>query len=186
MSGRSKMVVLVAALAVATLLGVACGGGGTKTAGSPTTSPTKSPTTSPTENPTTSPTEGATAASATGATVDVILSEWVLEPDPASVPAGKVTFKANNEGTKEHEFVIFKTDLAPDALPKTADGKVDEAGAGVQHIDEIGSVLAGKSAELTVDLQPGKYVLICNISAQVAGQTELHYTKGMHAAFTVQ
>jgi uncharacterized cupredoxin-like copper-binding protein len=175
MSGRSKMVVLVAALAVATLLGLACGGGGTKTTESPTTSPTVS-----TESPTTSATVSG------GATVDVILSEWVLEPDPASVPAGKVTFKANNEGTKEHEFVIFQTDLAPDALPTTADGKVNEEGAGVQHIDEIGSVLAGKSAELTVDLQPGKYVLICNISAQVAGQTELHYKKGMHAAFTVQ
>ncbi len=166
------MVVLVAALAVATLLGVACGGSNKKT----------------TEQPTTSPTEGATAtaAGATGATVDVILSEWVLEPDPVSVSAGKVTFHANNEGEKEHEFVIFKTDLAPDALPTTAEGKVDEEGAGVQHIDEIGSVLAHKSVDLTVDLQPGKYVLICNISAQVAGTTELHYAKGMHAAFTVQ
>jgi uncharacterized cupredoxin-like copper-binding protein len=175
MSGRSKIVVLVAALAVAALLGVACGGSNKKA--------TELPTTSPTEGATTSPTEGVTAA---GATVDVILSEWVLEPDPVSVSAGKVTFKASNEGTKEHEFVIFKTNLAPDALPTGADGKVDEEGVGVQHIDEIGSILAAKSADLTVDLQPGKYVLICNISAQVAGQTELHYTKGMHAAFTVQ
>ncbi len=164
MSGQSKMVLVVAALAVAALLGVACGGGGKTT----------------TERPTTSATVSGSAA------VDVTLSEWVLEPDPASVSAGKVTFHAKNEGQKKHEFVVFKTDLAPDALPTTADGKVDEEGAGVQHVDEIGDLDVGKSADLTVDLQPGKYVLICNILAQVAGQTELHYKKGMHAAFTVQ
>jgi len=158
------MVVLVAALAVVTLLGVACGGNGKKTTEQPTTSPTVSG----------------------GAAVDVILSEWVLEPDPVSVSAGKVTFTANNEGEKVHEFVIFKTDLAPDAMPTTADGKVDEAGAGVEAVDEIEDIAAGTSAELTVDLQPGKYVLICNILAQVEGKTEGHYKEGMHAAFTVQ
>jgi uncharacterized cupredoxin-like copper-binding protein len=164
MSGKSKMVVLVAGLAVAALLGVACGGDGKKATESPTTSPTAT----------------------SGAAVDVILSEWLLEPDPVSVSAGKVTFTANNEGEKVHEFVIFKTDLAPDALPTTADGKVDEEGAGLEAVDEIEDIAAGTSADLTVDLQPGKYVLICNVVAEVEGKTELHYKEGMHAAFTVQ
>ena len=161
------MVLLVAALAAATLLGVACGGGGKKT----------------TERPTTAATEGATAA---GATVDVIMSEWVLEPDPATVSAGKVTFTANNEGEKEHEFVILQTDLAPDALPTKADGSVDEEGAGLQAVDEIEDIAKGTSADLTVDLVPGKYVLICNVVAEAEGKTEVHYKEGMHAAFTVQ
>ncbi len=167
MSGQSKVVLLVAGLAVAMLLGVACGGGGKKT----------------TERPTTSATQ------ASGAAVDVILSEWLLEPDPVSVSAGKVTFTANNEGEKEHEFVILKTGLAPGALPTKADGSVDEEGAGVEAVDEIEDIAAGTSADLVVDdLQAGKYVLICNVVAEAEGKTEVHYKEGegMHAAFTVQ
>jgi uncharacterized cupredoxin-like copper-binding protein len=119
----------------------------------------------------------------------VILSEWVLEPDPASVPAGKVTFTANNEGEDVHEFVILKTDLAPDALPTAADGSVDEEGAGVAAVvDEIEDIATGTSVDLVVDdLQAGKYVLICNLVEEEAdGTTESHYKEGMHAAFTVQ
>lgn len=65
------------------------------------------------------------------------------------------------------------------ALVLTACGsKVDEAASGdvVGKIEEsdLGS---GKSATTTLDLSPGKYVLICNVSG--------HYEDGMYIAFEV-
>jgi uncharacterized cupredoxin-like copper-binding protein len=73
--------------------------------------------------------------------------------------------------------VIFKTDLAPDALPLGDDGNVDEEGEGVEHIDEIEDITGGSTQSLTVTLDAGNYVFICNLPG--------HYQQGMHAAFTV-
>lgn len=129
-----------------------------------------------------------------GTTVTVTLGEWLVEPDPDSAPAGEITFTADNEGTIEHELVIIKTDLAPDALPTNEDGTVNEDAEGLEVIDEIEEFEAGRSESLTVTLEPGKYVLICNIcnigpsSEEEAGhmEHEAHYKEGMHAAFTVE
>jgi hypothetical protein len=63
-----------------------------------------------------------------------------------------------------HEFVVFKTDLGPDALPTAADGSVDETGEGVELIDEIEDIAPGDTPPpLTVSLDAGSYVFICNI-----------------------
>lgn len=122
-----------------------------------------------------------------GATVNVTLGEWVVEPDPSSAPAGSVTFVANNEGSEPHELVIVKTDLAPDALPTKEDGSFDEEAAGVEVVDEIEEFEAGGSESLTVNLEAGKYVLLCNlVEEDESGEKESHYAKGMHAAFTVE
>lgn len=133
--------------------------------------------------------EGGGGAEAT--TVSVTLGEWLVEPDPDSAPAGEITFTANNEGTIEHELVIIKTDLAPDALPTNDDGTVNEDAEGIEVIDEIEEFEPGGSESLTVTLEPGKYVLICNIgpsTEEEAGhmEHEAHYKEGMHAAFTVE
>jgi hypothetical protein len=42
-----------------------------------------------------------------------------------------------------HEFVVFKTDLAADALPTASDGSVDEEGEGVELVDEIEDIAVG-------------------------------------------
>jgi hypothetical protein len=85
-----------------------------------------------------------------------------------------------------HEFMVVKTDLAPDALPTVADGSFDEAGSGVEVIDEVKDVAVGQSQDLTVSLVAGAYVLLCNKVVTENGETESHYAKGMHAAFTVE
>lgn len=124
-----------------------------------------------------------TPAGGGGATVNVLLSEFVVDPSPASVSAGQVTFVAKNEGKEKHELVIVKTDLAPDKLPTKDDGSVDEEGAGVTVIDEIEEFDPGGTEQLSVKLDSGKYVLLCNI---VDEEGEAHYEKGMHTAFSVQ
>ncbi len=91
---------------------------------------------------------------------------------PATVPAGKVTFTAKNTGTIKHEMVVLKTDTPYDQLTVT-NGRVSEK----DSVGEIGEFGAGKTASVTLDLEAGNYVLVCNIKD--------HYAMGMRAAFTV-
>ena len=127
---------------------------------------------------------GASDDPSSGATtVNVTLQEFSVIPDNATAPAGEVTFHVTNDGPDDvHEFVIFKTDLEPDALPTAEDGSVDESGEGVELIDEIEDIPVGESQDVTVTLDAGSYVLICNI---VEGE-EVHYAMGMRTGFTVE
>ena len=86
-----------------------------------------------------------------------------------------------NDGPSTHEFVVFKTDLAEDDLPTTKENGaviVDEDGGGLTLIDEVEDIASGDSQDLTVKLDAGKYVLICNLPT--------HYQLGMHASFTAE
>lgn len=114
--------------------------------------------------------------------VDAALTTYKITLSKNTVNAGDIVFHVHNDATDLlHEFVIFKTDLAPDALPLNSEGAVDEEGAGVTHIDEV-EVEVGQSADLAVNLQPGNYVLICNIN----DNNEQHYQHGMYVGFTVK
>ena len=125
------------------------------------------------------------SSTAAGATVKVTLTEWAVIPDISTASAGAITFDVTNAGTMfTHEFVVIKTDLAPADLPVDAAGKVNETAAGVANVGEIGEILMGANKSVSLTLQPGKYVLICNI-VEAAGGHESHYNKGMRAAFTV-
>jgi len=119
------------------------------------------------------------------AVVNVELREFQIITDVDSAPAGEVTFRAENSGPEdEHELVIIKSDLEPDALPTAEDGSVPEDE--VDLIDEIEPFAVGDTEEITVDLEPGSYVLICNIVEEEDGETEAHYQLGMRTAFTVE
>ena len=94
--------------------------------------------------------------------------------EETSTPTGAITFDITNDGPSTHEFVVFTADLAEDALP--VDGStVDEAN--LDLVDEAEDIAPGVGTSLTVDLEPGSYVVICNV--------EGHYAAGMHAALTV-
>lgn len=113
--------------------------------------------------------------------VDVSLTTYKITLSTDSVNAGEVVFHVTNDATDlVHEFVIFKTDLPEDQLPLTAENIVDEEGAGITFIDEVEDVEMGTSKDLTVTLEPGRYVLLCNTAEK------LHYQHGMHIVFTVK
>ena len=115
------------------------------------------------------------------------LQEFAVLPAQESAPAGDVTFAVTNDGPEDtHEFVVFKTDLAPDALPTASDGSVDEEGEGVELVDEIEDIAVGDTPTLTVSLDAGSYVLICNIVEEEGDETIVHYQQGMRTGFTVE
>jgi uncharacterized cupredoxin-like copper-binding protein len=122
-----------------------------------------------------------------GGAIAITLQEFAIIPSPAQAAAGDVTFDATNEGPDDvHEFVVFATDLAPEALPTVEDGSVDETGEGVELQGEIEDIAVGDTQSLTIDLAAGPYVLICNIVEEEDGELESHYQEGMRVAFTVE
>jgi uncharacterized cupredoxin-like copper-binding protein len=109
-------------------------------------------------------------------TIDVTLSDFQIELSDTSAPAGNVTFAVDNEGPSTHEFVVFQTDLEPDALPTDDNGDVAESDE-FAPVDEIEDIEEGATPELTVDLAAGNYVLLCNVTG--------HFENGMVTTFTV-
>jgi uncharacterized cupredoxin-like copper-binding protein len=118
------------------------------------------------------------------AQVDVTLREWAIEVAAPAVAAGQVYFLVDNVGPDDaHEFVVVRTDEAPDALP-VVDGRVPEDD--VDIVDEIEPFLPATSASLTLDLEPGSYVFLCNIAEVKGFELQSHYQLGMRTAFTVE
>lgn len=110
--------------------------------------------------------------------VDVTLGIFTIDM-PSTIKAGQVTFHVSNtDSTDTHEFVIFKTNLAPGKLPLDSSNNVDETAQGLTKIDEIPDMAPGDVKDLTVTLDSGNYVAICNLPG--------HYQAGMYAGFTVQ
>lgn len=122
-----------------------------------------------------------------GTRIDVTLQEFAVLPAPDSAPAGEVVFSLTNNGPEDtHEFVIFRTDLAPDALPTAPDGSVDEEGEGVELVAEVEDIAVGRTPTLFVTFDAGSYVLICNIVEEEGDETIAHYQQGMRTGFTVE
>lgn len=97
--------------------------------------------------------------------------------DRDTVPAGEVTFEVVNDSKSIiHEMVVSPVADPSVPLPYITDEeKVDEDAAG--HLGEVAELDPGKSGALTVTLEPGSYILYCNIPG--------HYTLGMWSLLTV-
>jgi uncharacterized cupredoxin-like copper-binding protein len=118
---------------------------------------------------------GPAAEAPLGSQVVAELADNKITVNVPSVKAGSIKIGVRNLGTMQHSFEVLKTDLPADNLPVDgASAKAKEDG----KVGEIPSIAAGKSAAVTLDLQPGKYVFICNIAG--------HYQLGMRIGFTVE
>ena len=118
---------------------------------------------------------GASESGEPGA-VSITEKDFAIDESTTQASAGEVRFSIHNDGPSVHEFVVIKTDLDDGELPLVADGsEVDEDQ--LNGIGEQEDIQANGDTTLSLTLQPGHYVLICNIPG--------HYTQGMHASFTV-
>ena len=92
--------------------------------------------------------------------------------------AGQVNFAITNIGTIQHELLVFKTDLAPSAIPVDSAGDIIENGPGLALVSRGDKIDPGATQARTVDLtQPGTYVFACNIPG--------HFRAGMYRVVTV-
>lgn len=168
MRAWSRFTFTIIALALAAGLLAACGGDDDDDDATAEPTPTATATA-------TQPSGGGASGDGAAGAIAVGLTEWAVQPGAESVGAGSVTFAVSNDGAVPHEFLVIRTDLAPDALPKNG-GAVDEGALDVVGKSE--ELLGGESEDVTAELTPGSYVLICNISG--------HYDLGMRIAFTVE
>ncbi len=117
---------------------------------------------------------GADTTPAADGTVSAMEKDFEITLSSDTASAGAVQFAIMNEGPSAHEFVVVKSDLAPDALP-VVDGQVSEDGLDV--IGEEEDVAPGTAPTLDVTLEAGSYIIMCDIVAR--------YQQGMHVGFTV-
>ena len=119
-------------------------------------------------------------------TVNVTLREFNISLDRASAPRGTVIFHVMNVGEDTHEFLVIRTDRAPNDLPTEDNGSYLENGPGTQLLQEIEEVPPGSTRDLTIDLSEGNHVIICNmVMTEADGTVEVHYQLGMRTAFRV-
>ena len=100
-----------------------------------------------------------------------------ITPDVTSIPAGEITFRATNDSTGIiHEMIVAPVSDPATPLPYNADQeRVDEEAA--KSLGEVSELEPGDSGALTVTLEPGTYILYCNIPG--------HYILGMWSLITV-
>ncbi len=162
MIGRTVGLILGAVLLVGTACSSASGG-----ASSP--------------SPSAAATETVSPSGAAITTVPVGLQQWSVNPSTTTIPAGPITFEVTNNGTQEHEFVVFKTSTLAADIPITSfegqKNRINEDTSGT-NLGETGDLDPGKTSNLTIDLAPGHYVFFCNLPG--------HYAKGMRIDVTVQ
>lgn len=108
---------------------------------------------------------------------DMSMVTMGITPDVASFPAGEITFKATNDSTDViHEMILAPVaDPAKPLLYNSELERVDEEAAG--SLGEVSELEPGSSGALTVTLEPGTYILYCNIPG--------HYIMGMWSLITV-
>jgi uncharacterized cupredoxin-like copper-binding protein len=90
--------------------------------------------------------------------------------------AGRVDFAVSNRGPDAHEFIVVRE--IDTALPMRSDGLTVSEEA-LEHY-EAGSLEPGEPGHvrnLEVNLTPGRYVLLCNMSG--------HFMGGMHTQVEV-
>ena len=123
-----------------------------------------------------SPGGDASGDGATGGVAVELNDSWQVIPVPDNIAAGEVAFTASNAGAQPHELVVVETDLDPTDLPVEA-GAVPASGDGFETLGKTELLDGGASGELTLELEAGNYLLICNVAG--------HYQLGMTTAFTV-
>jgi uncharacterized cupredoxin-like copper-binding protein len=112
--------------------------------------------------------------------VNVTLTEFAITGVPSSVPAGEYEFVITNHGTIPHELVMWQTKYDANALPRRANGSVDEESGDLTSVLDTGSSLQpGETRIVFADLTTaGHYAMACNLPT--------HYHAGMYADLTAR
>jgi uncharacterized cupredoxin-like copper-binding protein len=149
----------VALCAAAGLIAAGCGGGD--------------------ETTTVTETAATGGAAAGGNSLEIKMGDFFFDPKNGSAPSGPTTIEAPNEGSVEHELVVFKSDMNPANLPTESNGDVDEEKMDqeAEEKGEIPDVEPGETKSEDFELTPGKYVIFCNLPG--------HYAQGMYGTITV-
>jgi uncharacterized cupredoxin-like copper-binding protein len=158
---------LLAPLALAAMAVAGCGGNDDSSSATTTAASTPAATTPAASG----------AQEVTNGRVTVKMSEFAFTPKDITASAGKLVITAPNVGNVEHELVLLKTNKDAGSFP-VKNGRISEEGPGIESAGEISETPAGKTGRHTFTLEPGHYVMICNIVG--------HYSGGMWGTLVVK
>ena len=118
-------------------------------------------------------------------TINATLDEYSVVLDAETTATGAVHFATENLGEEPHELVVVRAE-SPDDLPVGDDMRVseDDLPEG-SFIGEIEAFPAGQTCDGTFDLDPGSYVLFCNLVTEPEGVAVSHFLEGMETTFAV-
>jgi hypothetical protein len=120
---------------------------------------------------------GLTAPAAGATAVATTLIEWAVNT-PATVKAGPVAFTIKNDASATHQFMLVKGTY--EALPKIANGALDEAQLGANLLGQV-RMSGNQTCAAGFTLTPGSYAIVCNINQG----PNSHAARGQKINFTV-
>jgi len=106
------------------------------------------------------------------------MRDYAYEHLPTA-PSGRVVVKVDNAGTIPHQMVLVKL---PDDLPPLAEQLRSENRQAVETLANLAERPAGGRDTIAVDLDAGRYGLICFLRDPDGVQ---HHAKGMSSEFRV-
>jgi uncharacterized cupredoxin-like copper-binding protein len=119
---------------------------------------------------------GSAPPAGAGTAVGVTERDFHISSTTATVPAGDVVLRVHNAGPDQHELILA-TDRTG-RLPFRADGfTVNEEEIQNTEPGVLEPGQPGTTRYLKVHLNPGRYVLFCNMAG--------HYMAGMYTTLTV-
>jgi uncharacterized cupredoxin-like copper-binding protein len=92
--------------------------------------------------------------------IDVLMEDFQLTLGADEMAAGAISFHVSNEDGEVHEIEVF-AGAEPGRLPEVVDSIADVTD--LTLIDEVEDIIPGSSASLVVDLEPGTYLVMCNL-----------------------
>jgi uncharacterized cupredoxin-like copper-binding protein len=113
-----------------------------------------------------------------GMKADMSEAKMGIRTNPAKAKRGMVKFDVTNLASNiVHEVIVARIEDENKVLPfDESRNKVDEES--MQVLGSVKEIEPSKSASLSLNLSPGKYLLYCNISG--------HYMAGMWTVVDVQ
>ncbi len=123
-------------------------------------------------------TVGTSPAMGMGMKADMTKAKMGINVNPKAVAHGDIKFNVTNLASNlVHEVIIARITDENKLLPyDQSRNKVDAEG--MQTLGSIDEIDPSKSASITLELKPGKYLLYCNVAG--------HYMAGMWTVIEVQ
>lgn len=116
----------------------------------------------------------------------VTLDEYDILPEEDELTRGPARFRAVNSGKKVHELYVVQA-RAIEGVPIHRNGSVDIEALEEDDrlLGELHGIQSGKSCDLELDLEPGTYVMLCNIRERGNDGVVNHFLQGMRTRFKV-
>jgi hypothetical protein len=115
--------------------------------------------------------------------------EFAYEGFPDKLPAGKTTIEVVNQGEQLHMMDVLRVNeagITAEQVRQHLSGTPQPVAPTYSAAGGMGELAPGGAGWVTLDLEPGVYMLQCLIFDRAGGTDKLHSDLGMQHAFTVE